>query len=282
MITQANTFVPEAIDLLNNSGFKQFNDVKMGQDLVGQTAVVRPLHIGKLLVSYLIGERDTYRNIAHETLVTFKKNLNTDFNADDLRTLCFDLDIPYEDLGSNTHSGRIQDLIDYGKRHGRLAEIANYCQQKRPRTTWPQFPIVETVSIRPKKELAIVISINNPALETAADYVMEHEIDCNFILLTTAPNYADIKWLPPHGDWDPAVFDFYQTMQQRELKIPRVRRHFFLAVPVPFAFAIGCTWGLVHQGDKLYHWAGSREEGSKYIHVMTSSREWKRGKDDSA
>jgi hypothetical protein len=266
MITETNTFISEAIPLLHNSGFKQFEDVTIGKDLVGSTAVVRPLHVGNMLVSYLIGERDTYRDLAHEMIVSFKRNLKKAFNDNDLKALCFDLNIPYEDLGSDTHNGRIQDLIEYGQRHGRLAELTAYCRQHRPHLVWPDFPIVQSVSMKTKEELAVVVCINQLALQPAADYLSTHQIDCTYLLLTTVPDYSGVKWLPKDDDWSPAVQDFYLTMQ----KVLKARRHFFFAAPLPYVFAIGCAWSLVNDGDELYHW-----DGSQYVHVMTSSRQWK-------
>ncbi len=270
MITTTNAYLQEAVHLLNSSGFTDLEKVKSGQELAGETAVVHPLHVGQMLVSYLIGERDTYRDIEHETLVTFKQNLKTAFNNNDLKTVCFELNIPYEDLGAETHDGRIQELIEYGQRHGRLADLVTYCRRERTHIVWPQFPIVNTLAIKPKSNLAIVISINQRALELAADHLAEIQKDCNFVLLTTTPDYSRIQWLPHDRDWQPAVQDFYQTMQHGTLRIPRIRRHFFFATPLPYAFAIGCAWGLVYQGDQLYHWAGS-----SYVRVLTSTRDWK-------
>jgi hypothetical protein len=56
-ITNTQQVAQEGIDLLHHSGFCLFSNVTLRQDLVGDTAVVRPLYIGQMLVSYLIGER---------------------------------------------------------------------------------------------------------------------------------------------------------------------------------------------------------------------------------
>lgn len=200
MTTTTNTYLQEAVHLLNNSGFTDLEKVKIGQELAGETAVVHPLLVGQMLVSYLIGERDTYRDVEHETLVTFKQNLKTAFNNNDLKTLCFELNIPYEDLGAETHDGRIQELIEYGQRHGRLADFVAYCRRERPYIAWPQFAVVDMPTIKPKSDLAVVISITQQALEHAAAHLAEIQIDCNFVLLTTTPDYSRIQWLPHDTD----------------------------------------------------------------------------------
>lgn len=265
------------INLLRQSGYHKLNDIAPGRDLSDDMAIVRPVHIGSMLCSYLIGERDTYHNVAKETLNSFKRELIGTFNDDELQELCSELDIPFTNLGKNTHNGRIRALIEYGQRHGRLADLVAYCRRERPHVAWPHFPVVDTPAVKSKSDLAIVISINQPALEHAASHLAAIQVDCNFVLLTTTPDYANSQWLPHNTDWQPAVQDFYQTMQHNAVRIPRLRRHFFFATPLPYAFAIGCAWGLVHQGDELYHWAGS-----SYVRVLTSTREWRNRSDDSA
>lgn len=266
MTTKTNTHIQEAIHLLNHSGFAQFSDVKIGEVLPGDTAVVQPLHIGNMLIAYLISERDTYRNIEHEIIVTFMGNLKSAFNDSDLQTLCFVLTIPYENLAAKNHDGRIQELITYGQRHGRLSDLTAYCRRERPHIAWPDFPVVHAVSSKSKDKLAVVVCINRLVLQDVADFLTETQKDCDYLLLTTMPDYSRTQWLPEDQKWGPAVQDFYQTMQ----KAPGVTRHFFFAAPLPYVFAAGCVWSLTSDKDELYHW-----DGSKYVHVMTTSRQWR-------
>ena len=263
MITAA--FIQEAVTLLNSSGYTQFSDVKE-VDLVGETAVVRPIHIGQFTISYLIGERDVGQPIKQELFNDLAKKLRKHFNDEELQTLCFALTIPYEDLGSQTHSGRAVALVQYAQRHGRLADLVAYGRQQRSHVVWPDIPDSQSARLKTKTDLAVVVSINNMALQLAADFLKDNQIDCNYLLLTTTPDYSKPKWLPEDEKWDSAAQDFYQTMQEA----PKARRHFFIAAPMPYAFAIGCVWGLVNDGDELYHW-----DGKQYVHVMTTSRQWK-------
>lgn len=260
------TYIQEAITLLNHSGFAQFADVNPKQNLTGQTAVVQPIHIGQMLLAYQMGEIDTYHNVAQESFVNFRKALEGTFNDDDLHALCFDLNIEYENLPGKTMNQRLLELIDYGKRNGLLADLVAYCRRERPYTVWPDFPNVKTITARPKDELAVVICITHLVLQRVADFLMGQGTDCNYLLIATSPDYAKAAWLPEDQKWGPAVSDFYQIMQ----KATAQKRHFFFAAPNPYVFAIGAAWGLVNDGDELYHW-----DGAKYVHVMTSAREWK-------
>lgn len=54
------------------------------------------------------------------------------FSTGELRTLCFDLGIDYEDLEGAGKSGKALALVQYGQRHGRYDELVYRVQQLRP------------------------------------------------------------------------------------------------------------------------------------------------------
>lgn len=56
------------------------------------------------------------------------------FSTGELRTLCFDLGIDYEDLEGAGKSGKALALVQYGQRHGRYDELVYRVQQLRPRS----------------------------------------------------------------------------------------------------------------------------------------------------
>lgn len=264
--------VQDGIRLLNHSGFHQLDDVIVGADLTGDTAVIRPLHIGQLTVSYLIGEKDSYRNIEQETLAAFQQKLADTFDDEEVRQLCFELGIRYEDyLTDAAHNGRIRQLVDYARRHGRLAEITTYCRRQRPRITWPDFPITDPAAIVNKADLAVVVSLARPALEDAAQYLAAQQIDANFVLISNVPAYNENRFLKLDQDWNQVAYEFSRTMDKMARQLAGTRKHFFLAAPLPVAFALGCIWGTVHTGDKLYHLDRDTEQ---YVHVMTTSQAW--------
>ena len=55
------------------------------------------------------------------------------FSTGELRTLCFDLGIEYEDLEGAGKSAKALALVQYGQRHGRYDELVYRVQQLRPR-----------------------------------------------------------------------------------------------------------------------------------------------------
>lgn len=56
------------------------------------------------------------------------------FSIGELRTLCFDLGIDYEDLEGAGKSGKALALVQFSQRHGRYDELVYRVQQLRPRS----------------------------------------------------------------------------------------------------------------------------------------------------
>ena len=61
------------------------------------------------------------------------------FGREELRTLCFDLDVEYDDLPAEGRSGKARELIIYMDNRGRTAELLALCAQRRPLLEWPDF-----------------------------------------------------------------------------------------------------------------------------------------------
>lgn len=75
------------------------------------------------------------------TSVTLLELIDTSFSEDDLKTLCFALDIDFERLPSNQNKqGKARDLILLCTRENRLPELIAYCRTARPHVNWPALP----------------------------------------------------------------------------------------------------------------------------------------------
>ena len=53
------------------------------------------------------------------------------FNLSEIRTLCFELGIPYEDLAGAGFKPKLISLITYAQRHGRYEALVTYAQNQR-------------------------------------------------------------------------------------------------------------------------------------------------------
>ncbi len=54
------------------------------------------------------------------------------FDDNELRELCFDLGIDYENLPAVGKSARARELVTFCERHGRLTELDAACRRLRP------------------------------------------------------------------------------------------------------------------------------------------------------
>ncbi|MCP4415510.1 MAG: toll/interleukin-1 receptor domain-containing protein [Chloroflexi bacterium] len=58
-------------------------------------------------------------------------------NLEEFRDLCLRLGVDYDNLGGETLSVHIRNLVQHMDRHGRLDDLLNFCVHLRPRVDWP-------------------------------------------------------------------------------------------------------------------------------------------------
>jgi hypothetical protein len=85
------------------------------------------------------------------------------FNLDELRALCFQLGLDYEELRGEVKSARARDLITVMLRQNRLAELADRLKVQRPNVDWPDME-----ALSPEERLAWTTATE---MQSAADYV---------------------------------------------------------------------------------------------------------------
>ncbi len=69
-------------------------------------------------------------------LARLRKQLSISFNKSELRNLCFDLDVLYENLPGDTIDDKARELVDYCNRHDLLPKLVELCRELRPHTSW--------------------------------------------------------------------------------------------------------------------------------------------------
>lgn len=57
-------------------------------------------------------------------------------NEDELRTLCFELDVDYDNLAGDTKRGKSRELILEHRRQGQVAKLVDQLSQMRPHVSW--------------------------------------------------------------------------------------------------------------------------------------------------
>jgi hypothetical protein len=73
-------------------------------------------------------------------LTQLRQNLVNYFDEDELRALCADLGVDFEDLPGQGKAGKARGLVAFLERRGRLSELAKICFQQRPHVSWEDTP----------------------------------------------------------------------------------------------------------------------------------------------
>ena len=63
--------------------------------------------------------------------------IDTHFNIEELRGLCFDMNIEYENLVGDTRRTKVQSLLTHCLKHGRLPALESRCRRLHAHVEWP-------------------------------------------------------------------------------------------------------------------------------------------------
>ena len=74
----------------------------------------------------------SYKPDSIEQLKALRDCIVQHFDDGELRTMCFDLGVNYDDLDGEAISEKARELVLYLNRVGRCDELIQYCQEKRP------------------------------------------------------------------------------------------------------------------------------------------------------
>lgn len=67
---------------------------------------------------------------------TFHDQMASVFVLDDLRQICFDLDVRFEELPGDTLAAKCRELYLFMENRGDLHRLVDICQKERPRSNW--------------------------------------------------------------------------------------------------------------------------------------------------
>ena len=112
--SQLNNLSISKVELIHQPKYEAFPDPTINNPLIDETKI----NLGKL----------------REFTVNF-------FSESDLRDICFDEDIDFENLLGPRKSDRARDLVIHFKQRGRLADFVSICCKKRPKV-----PVIELIS----------------------------------------------------------------------------------------------------------------------------------------
>lgn len=68
--------------------------------------------------------------------ITLLRQFETAFNDEEVRTLCFKLDVDYEDLSAHGRNNKMRELVTYLDRRDRLSDLIELLKEERPNFRW--------------------------------------------------------------------------------------------------------------------------------------------------
>jgi hypothetical protein len=74
------------------------------------------------------------------------------FDDDELKTLCFELQIEYADLPSPSRKGKARELVTYLERRDRLPELVEIGREMRPNAPWDSLSEADSAIVDPDRE----------------------------------------------------------------------------------------------------------------------------------
>ena len=100
-----------------------------------QEEIIRLLHsiqadVGTLLTA--VDKKSAASTLRTKETAKLTEQLSTSYSTNELRTMCFDLNIEYEDLVGNGKSGKIRALVAYVVETEKVEELTDYIYRTRP------------------------------------------------------------------------------------------------------------------------------------------------------
>jgi hypothetical protein len=75
-------------------------------------------------------------SLAKSPAAMLRQLMNGAFNLDELKALCFDLNVDFDTLSGSDKSSKIIELIQWSARNGRIVDLIDVCRKMRPNLDW--------------------------------------------------------------------------------------------------------------------------------------------------
>lgn len=85
---------------------------------------------------------------AESNIGPLRRQIGQSFNLDEIRFLCSDLNIDFEEVAGETKSAKIQSLIELVQRNGRMQNLLAVLEIERPRLNWHEPAILSSRQMR--------------------------------------------------------------------------------------------------------------------------------------
>lgn len=261
-----NNIIENTTKALSIFANKSAREILNHGDIIKSGTLIQPLIQNGSFVGYKIGRVSQRVDHEGETDRRIFSHLRASHNVTELKMLCFELAMEYENLPIGEEHLEFVRMI---RRNGKTEVLLQKLEQQRPHIEW-RIP----AEFAPANEIALVVSASRRPFEDAVNHMAKITTDCHFYLFTNdfVQNAEHNRLLSVAEGWNSHVQIFSQFCGKIPLSQPI---HFFFAGPAQLAFMFGCAFGTVHTGHKVYHYQPRDENNQKYVQVGTIARNWK-------
>ncbi len=79
---------------------------------------------------------------ASSIIFILREKIAETYNLDEIRLLCAPLNVDYDELAGDTKSLKIESLVTFMQRRGRMDKLITWLEQDRPHSNWPGISVV--------------------------------------------------------------------------------------------------------------------------------------------
>lgn len=91
--------------------------------------------------------------------------LQKHFSLNEIKSLCFVLNIRYSDIPGETFKRKTEELVDYCERHGRFGELLSACREQEPNAPWAAVLGLDTGPLPNDKQIELDVDGSLPKPE---------------------------------------------------------------------------------------------------------------------
>lgn len=235
-------------------GLQLFAKLNAGETAVSldNTIRVQRLYESPLLTADLIAHSQPQTNRQGKSLGDLARLVNQTFNLEELKLLCEELSMDFENLSGETRIGKSLSLVQHAQRHGHLPELISTCSRQRTRVEWPDVTLIALPAFAPKENLVIVVNLAsryNIELNVPRYLDEKKRIDANFVYFQNPNEDRHISYT---ADWNEFQRAFTKTIKQINDLMSFKQTHIFVSGSGAILFSLGCMWGSVKPAT-CYH-----------------------------
>lgn len=185
-------------------------------------------------------------------LANLRDQITASFNIDELKDLCFELQIDYEDLPGDSKRAKVRELIEYCQRHGLIPDLKQQVHSSRPELNFQEIdsPYEANADLEPMRK--ILSACYRRAIFTRTQAQMSHEAMFKSIqhalelvqpqvpLLTLAGHQEYASQIVSELDqilrYQNDVFDRYEKIDESKVRILSLLSNLANDTNLPFKF----------------------------------------------